>query len=140
MWYAGQRVICTNDHFSGAIWDWTSTVPREGEVYTIAALERLPQWNTRTPILSFLLQELREDDCEAAAAYFSAWRFEPAESNPPGRPTPSTRAGSTPPKSREDGPIPVLAACLSAPAAAILLHALATHAHPRRAHARAGVS
>ena len=61
MWYAGQRVICTNDHFSGAIWDWTSTVPREGEVYTIAALERLPQWNTRTPILSFLLQELRED-------------------------------------------------------------------------------
>ena len=39
MWYAGQRVICTNDHFSGAIWDWTSTVPREGEVYTIAAME-----------------------------------------------------------------------------------------------------
>ena len=83
MWYAGQRVICTNDHFPGAIWDWTSTVPREGEVYTIANLEHLPQWNTRTPILSFLLRELRVDDNETASAYFSSWRFEPAENNPP---------------------------------------------------------
>ena len=46
MWYAGQRVTCMNDHFSGAIWDWTSTVPREGHVYTIADLDYLPQWNT----------------------------------------------------------------------------------------------
>ena len=83
MWYAGQRVICTNDHFPGAIWDWTSTVPREGEVYTIADFEHLPQWNTRTPILSFLLQELSADDSENANAYFSSWRFEPAENNPP---------------------------------------------------------
>ena len=83
MWYAGQRVICTNDHFSGAIWDWTSTVPREGEVYTIAEFEHLPQWNTRTPILSFLLRELRVDDSDIASAYFSSWRFEPAENNPP---------------------------------------------------------
>ena len=80
MWYAGQRVICTNDHFPGAIWDWTSTVPRKGEVYTIAEFEHLPQWNTRTPILSFLLQEL---SAKNASAYFSSWRFEPAENNPP---------------------------------------------------------
>ena len=80
MWYAGQRVKCMNDHFSGAIWDWTSTVPREGHVYTIADLDYLPQWNTRTLILSFLLQELHgHEDC----TYFSAWRFEPAESDPP---------------------------------------------------------
>ena len=83
MWYAGQRVICTNDNFSGAIWDWTSTVPREGEVYTIAKFEHLPQWNTHTPILSFLLRELRVDDSDIASAYFSSWRFEPAENNPP---------------------------------------------------------
>lgn len=80
MWYAGQRVKCMNDHFSGAIWDWTSTVPREGHMYTIAGLDYLPQWNTRTPILSFLLKELHgHEDC----TYFSAWRFEPAESDPP---------------------------------------------------------
>ena len=83
MWYAGQRVICTNDHFSGVIWDWTSTVPREGAVYTIAEFEHLPQWDTHTPILSFLLQELSADDSENANAYFSSWRFEPAENNPP---------------------------------------------------------
>jgi hypothetical protein len=69
-----------NDHFSGAIWDWTSTVPREGRVYTIADLDYLPQWDTRTPILSFLLQELHDhEDC----TYFSAWRFEPAKGDPP---------------------------------------------------------
>ena len=86
MWYAGQRVICTNDNFSGAIWDWTSTVPREGEVYTIAEFEHLPQWNTRTPILSFLLRELSADKTNGANnadAYFSSWRFEPAENDPP---------------------------------------------------------
>lgn len=80
MWYAGQRVKCMNDYFSGAIWDWTSTVPREGHMYTIADLDYLPQWNTRTPILSFLLQELHgHEEC----TYFSAWRFEPAKSDPP---------------------------------------------------------
>ena len=45
MWYAGQRVKCMNDHFSGAIWDWTASVPREGHMYTIADLDYLPQWN-----------------------------------------------------------------------------------------------
>jgi hypothetical protein len=86
MWYAGQRVICTNDNFSAAIWDWTSTVPREGEVYTIAEFEHLPQWNTRTPILSFLLRELsanKTNGANNADAYFSSWRFEPAENDPP---------------------------------------------------------
>jgi len=48
-------------------------------VYTIAAMEYLPQWNTRTPVLSFLLQEL----CDGAdQAYYSAWRFEPANRIP----------------------------------------------------------
>ena len=79
MWYAGQRVKCTDDRFSGAIWEWTSTVPQAGQVYTIAAMEYLPQWNTRTPVLSFLLQEL----CDGAdQAYYSAWRFEPANRIP----------------------------------------------------------
>ena len=58
MWYQGQRVRCTNDHFSGAVWEWTSTLPKSGGIYTIAALNRLPQWNTRTPILCFLLREM----------------------------------------------------------------------------------
>ena len=80
MWYAGQRIKCMNGNFSGAIWDWTDSIPREGSIYTIADLEYLPQWNARTPILSFLLQELQ---CHEDCAYFSAWRFEPAESDPP---------------------------------------------------------
>ncbi|MBI98303.1 MAG: hypothetical protein CMO78_07210 [Verrucomicrobiales bacterium] len=79
MWYAGQRVKCTNDSFSGAIWEWTDSVPRAGQVYTIAAMDYLPQWNTRTPVLSFLLQELRDGGDQA---YYSAWRFEPATRTP----------------------------------------------------------
>ena len=70
----GQQVRCTNDHFSGAVWEWTSALPKAGETYTIAALNRLPQWNTRTPILCFLLREMER---ETDHAFFSAWRFEP---------------------------------------------------------------
>ena len=69
MWYQGQRVRCTNDHFSGAVWEWTSALPKAGETYTIAALNRLPQWNTRTPILCFLLREMER---ETDHAFFSA--------------------------------------------------------------------
>ena len=76
MWYQGQRVRCTNDHFSGAVWEWTSALPKAGETYTIAALNRLPQWNTRTPILCFLLREMER---ESDHAFFSAWRFEPVD-------------------------------------------------------------
>ena len=79
MWYQGQRVRCTNDHFSGAVWEWTSALPRAGETYTIAALNRLPQWNTRTPILCFLLREMER---ETDHAFFSAWRFEPVDDTP----------------------------------------------------------
>ena len=68
-----------NDRFSGAIWEWTDSVPRAGQVYTIAAMDYLPQWNTRTPVLSFLLQELRDGGDQA---YYSAWRFEPATRTP----------------------------------------------------------
>ena len=79
MWYAGQQIRCTNDHFSGAVWDWTSTIPEAGQVYTIAALDRLPQWNTRTPILCFLLSEMEAQD---GHTFFSSWRFEPADDTP----------------------------------------------------------
>ena len=79
MWYQGQRVRCTNDHFSGAVWEWTSVLPKAGETYTIAALNRLPQWNTRTPILCFLLREMERVPDHA---FFSAWRFEPADDTP----------------------------------------------------------
>ncbi len=79
MWYAGQRIRCTNDRFSGAVWDWTYVIPEAGGVYTIAALDRLPQWNTRTPILCFLLHEIEEKGSET---FFSSWRFEPADNIP----------------------------------------------------------
>ena len=79
MWYAGQRIRCTNDRFSGAVWDWTSAVPEAGRLYTIAALDRLPQWNTRTPILCFLLLEMEEQDSNT---FFSSWRFEPVDDAP----------------------------------------------------------
>ena len=79
MWYTGQRIRCTNDRFSGAVWEWTSAVPEVGCLYTIAALDRLPQWNTRTPILCFLLLEMKKHDSHT---FFSFWRFEPVYNTP----------------------------------------------------------
>ena len=55
------------------------TLPKSGGIYTIAALNRLPQWNTRTPILCFLLREMERVPDHA---FFSAWRFEPADDTP----------------------------------------------------------
>jgi hypothetical protein len=79
MWHTGQRIRCTNDRFSGAVWEWTSAVPEAGCLYTIAAFDRLPQWNTRTPILCFLLLEMKKDDSNT---FFSSWRFEPVDNTP----------------------------------------------------------
>ena len=33
--YPGQRVICIDGKLSPDVWEWTSQIPREGEVYTI---------------------------------------------------------------------------------------------------------
>ena len=79
MWYDCQRIRCTNDRFSGAVWEWTSAVPEVGCLYTIAALDRLPQWNTRTPVLCFLLLEMKKHDSHT---FFSFWRFEPVYNTP----------------------------------------------------------
>lgn len=78
-WYTGQRILCTNDRFSGAVWEWASAVPEAGCLYTIAALDRLPQWDTRTPTLCFLLSEMKKDDNNT---FFSSWRFEPVDNTP----------------------------------------------------------
>ena len=33
--YPGQRVICIDGKLSPDVWEWTSQIPREGEIYTI---------------------------------------------------------------------------------------------------------
>lgn len=33
--YPGQRVICIDGKLSPDAWEWTSEIPREGEIYTI---------------------------------------------------------------------------------------------------------
>ena len=74
MWQNGQRVICRNDRFSEAIWEWTSNVPRIGGVYTIMGMDYLPEWGTEDCVLGFRFKELRT---LSPQTYFSAWRFEP---------------------------------------------------------------
>ena len=77
MWQNGQRVICKDDRFSEAIWEWTSNVPRIGRAYTITGMDYLPEWGTEDCVLGFRFKELRT---LSSQTYFSAWRFEPCAS------------------------------------------------------------
>jgi hypothetical protein len=74
MWHEGQQIICTNDRFSGAVWEWTSSVPRAGVIYTIMGMDYLPEWGSAGCVLGFRLREL---PTLSPRTYFSAWRFEP---------------------------------------------------------------
>jgi hypothetical protein len=74
MWHTGQQIICMNDSFSGAVWEWTSSVPRAGGIYTITGMDYLPEWGSDGCVLGF---RLREIPTLSPRTYFSAWRFEP---------------------------------------------------------------
>ena len=74
MWHRGQQVICLDDRFPGAIWEWTSHVPQVGGVYTIVGMDYLPEWGGRERVLGFRFEEL---PALSSRTYFSAWRFEP---------------------------------------------------------------
>ena len=72
MFYIGQKVVCINDRFPQRILEWTSDLPREGQIYTIRSISRGKSLYTGESKLGFRLEELREGHCG-----FFADRFAP---------------------------------------------------------------
>ena len=56
-WQLGQKVICVDDAFPRAIWDWCEYLPRAGCGYTIRAMQLGYDGVTRLPSLGFLFEE-----------------------------------------------------------------------------------
>jgi hypothetical protein len=54
----GQKVICINDRFSGAVFDWCASFPVAGHVYTIRAMQIGQDRVTEFSNLGFLLAEI----------------------------------------------------------------------------------
>jgi hypothetical protein len=54
----GQKVICINDSFHGAVFDWCASLPIAGYVYTIRAMQIGRDRVTGFSNLGFLLAEI----------------------------------------------------------------------------------
>jgi len=59
MWFIGQRVVCVNDRFPTHILEWTASLPRKGQVYTIRSIVSGPNLYSRKLTVGFHLNELR---------------------------------------------------------------------------------
>lgn len=78
MWSVGQKVICINDAFHPAVWDWCDRIPTAGHIYTIRSIRRAPAYVTRVRGVGFLLEELRNPRKPSGAeASFCQTRFVP---------------------------------------------------------------
>jgi hypothetical protein len=56
--FCGCKVVCVNDKFPRQILEWTTNLPREGDVYTIRRIERGHCLYTRQRALGLSLHEL----------------------------------------------------------------------------------
>ena len=59
MWFIGQKVVCVNDRFPTHILEWTASLPRKGQVYTIRSIVNGPSLYSRKLTVGFQLNELR---------------------------------------------------------------------------------
>ena len=82
MWAVGQKIVCGDERFPGAVAEWGDKIPREGRVYTIRAIATVPHAITGKPGLALLLEELHNPRCvHGGELHFSDWRFMPVEHN-----------------------------------------------------------
>src|SRR5437763_14666649 len=56
--FSGQRVVCLNNRFPQQILEWASNLPREGQTYTIRAIEIGRCLYTRRVTVGLFLHEL----------------------------------------------------------------------------------
>jgi len=75
MRYVGQKVRCVNDRFPAAVFEWGSSLPRKGEVYTIRAIRSVPCAFSGAISPAFLLEELSNP---YDRLHFNPHRFVPA--------------------------------------------------------------
>jgi hypothetical protein len=76
-WQVGQKVLCVNGSFSGAVWDWCNEVPVAGEIYTIRALIISTNYYSGVGCLSFYLEEIINNMAPSLEHAFCSNRFRP---------------------------------------------------------------
>ena len=73
MWYIGQKVVCVDDRFPRRVLEWTSNLPRKGQIYTIRWIGRGESLYTGESKFGLKLEELQT----AERFGFFADRFAP---------------------------------------------------------------